>query len=268
MALNTLEGKKFYYELSNGSFSMPSHHYHNLFELYFLERGRCRYFIDDNSYDVEPGDIAFILPGTVHKTIYENNSRKRRVIYCSGYFVPGSVMPVISEMSAVYREPSIIPEVKKYISEIETEYKENNIFSQDKIRCFMHLLLILLAQHKNKIVSPPPQSSVISSIAAFLKDNVSSNLSLSETAEKYGFTPQYLSSLFKEKTGMGFHEYIHLLRMLKAEELLSSSVPFSISEVSEKCGFNDSNYFSFVFKKHFGMNPSAMKKQYKQTSIS
>lgn len=260
MILHTFD-KEFYYERSEGEFIMPSRHYHTLFEIYFLEKGSGSYFIDNKSYEIHSGDIVFIPPGTLHKTLYKDNTRIRHVINCPGHFLPDSVTEVISEISPIYRNPETVSLVKEYLFKIEQEYKADNQFSKDTIKCYLQLMLICLAKHKNTRVFITSQNDLISDIAEFMKNNISYSLTLCETAKKYAVTPQYLSMLFKKKTGIGFHEYIHLLRMLKAEELLISNPKISISEVSERCGFNDSNYFSFIFKKHFGITPSEMKKQ-------
>ena len=45
------------------------------------------------------------------------------------------------------------------------------------------------------------------------------------------------------------------LRSTKAEELLCET-DLSITEVAQQCGYNDSNYFSTVFKQTHGLSPS------------
>jgi len=253
--------EKFYYEHSKGKFLMPSKHYHNLYEVYFLEKGSGSYFIDNKSYDIQEGDVVFIPPGTVHKTMYDD-VRVRHVIYCSGHFIPQSVLETLSGMFPVYRNPKIIKEIKDYFFEIEKEYYEKNTYSDDIIRCMFQLMLIFIAKHKNESVLLKSQNDIISDVAEFIKGNLQNQLSLSMVAEKYSVTPQYLSTLFKRKTGIGFQEYIYLLRMLKAEELLKSRTKISVADVSERCGYNDSNYFSYMFKKNFGITPSEMRKKY------
>ena len=253
--------QKFYYERSKGKFVMPSKHYHNLYEIYFLEKGSGNYFIDDKSYDIQAGDLVFIQPGTVHKTMYDD-IRVRHVIYCSKHFIPESVLETMSGMFPVYRNPGIEKDIKDFFFKIEKEYYEKNVYSADLMRCFFQMMLIHIAKHKNESILLNVKNDIVSEVAEFIKSNLQNQLSLSMVAEKYAITPQYLSALFKKKTGIGFQEYVYLLRMLKAEELLKSRTKISIADVSERCGFNDSNYFSFMFKKNFGITPSEMRKKY------
>ena len=53
---------------------------------------------------------------------------------------------------------------------------------------------------------------------------------------------------------MGISEYITFIRIINAEKLLLEGDD-SITSVAQKCGFNDPNYFSTVFKKIKGITP-------------
>jgi two-component system response regulator YesN len=70
----------------------------------------------------------------------------------------------------------------------------------------------------------------------------------------------HLSRKFKEKTGVGLNEYMVIFRLKKAKEFLLTRDKMSICEVAFHCGFNDSNYFSWLFKKTYGVTPSQYRK--------
>ena len=59
----------------------------------------------------------------------------------------------------------------------------------------------------------------------------------------------------KALTGQGPKEYIHIVRLNKAKELLDSRM-YTIAEISTMVGFSDPKYFSTCFKRHFGIAPS------------
>ena len=67
-------------------------------------------------------------------------------------------------------------------------------------------------------------------------------------------SPSYLSFSFKEILQVNFNEYITLVRMEKAKELLE--VPGSmVYEVCRMVGYSDKKYFADLFKKYTGMLP-------------
>lgn len=70
-----------------------------------------------------------------------------------------------------------------------------------------------------------------------------------------GVSNSYFSSVFKKETGKSFISYLTDYRMDIAEELILSGETKSY-KVAEKVGYLDANYFSYVFKKRFGVSPS------------
>ena len=64
----------------------------------------------------------------------------------------------------------------------------------------------------------------------------------------------YLRRAFKKEFNMTITDFLTQVRMEKAKELLAQN--YKLSDISEMVGFNDSSYFSKVFKKYFGKSPS------------
>jgi signal transduction histidine kinase/ligand-binding sensor domain-containing protein/AraC-like DNA-binding protein len=62
----------------------------------------------------------------------------------------------------------------------------------------------------------------------------------------------------KSASGYAPNEYLRIIRMKEAARLMSSTDK-TVSEISSSVGFNDSNYFSKSFKKHFGETPTEYK---------
>ncbi|MCC3375934.1 helix-turn-helix domain-containing protein [Cohnella sp. REN36] len=79
-----------------------------------------------------------------------------------------------------------------------------------------------------------------------------SNLNLNLLAEAFQMSPIYLGRLFKESTGKSAVEYITEVRMARVKQLLDES-SLSTKEILEQCGWEESNYFYVLFKKHFGI---------------
>lgn len=81
------------------------------------------------------------------------------------------------------------------------------------------------------------------------------SLSRKYVSEILGITPEYLSKLFKLHMGTTVVKYIQQVRIERARMLLANS-EISLSNIAEKCGFSDQNYFARVFRKHMSMTPS------------
>jgi YesN/AraC family two-component response regulator len=84
-------------------------------------------------------------------------------------------------------------------------------------------------------------------------------LTLEKVASIVYLHPVYFSQLFKQKTGIGFKEYIIQLRLEHAKKLLQHS-ELRLADVAEQIGYQDMRHFTQVFRKKFHMTPT----QYRQ----
>lgn len=239
--------------------TMPKHHYHDLFEIYLLEEGECKYFIDEESFDVKEGDLVLIPAGTIHKTMYEVPRYSRRLIYCSSHFIPTRVIESLHDILYHYSAPKIKNEIINIFDTIELEQEKNDEFSADIIQNQIHMLFYLII--RNKPTKSQKGNMYVSEAISFIKENYDRDIRLPDIAELYSVSPEHLSRVFKKETGFTFREYLNMVRLQKAEAMLKSEKKISVSEVAYKCGFNDSNYFSDKFKKIYGYPPVKVKKK-------
>lgn len=80
-------------------------------------------------------------------------------------------------------------------------------------------------------------------------------LSINMLSEELKMNTSYFSRLFKQETGATFTEYLTRVRIDKAKELLRTTTK-RISEITYEVGLKDPYYFSTVFKKYNGVNPT------------
>lgn len=91
---------------------------------------------------------------------------------------------------------------------------------------------------------------------AFVKENfANSDVSVEMLCSYLHVSPAYFSTIFKRETGVSFITYLTNIRMEEAINLLNSTDDKTYV-ISIKVGYTEPNYFSYVFKKHFGVSPS------------
>ena len=244
-------------------------HYHDLFEMYFIESGACCYFIDNKSYQLEPGDIIFVPAGVVHNTEYKNTIHSRRLVNCSEWFIPEALREKLSSRPYLYRNPALTERVCEILQGIEQECREPDEYSAESLRCYTYELFFLVARNPNLCEVMRGEKHYIEDAVEYLQSNFASNVTLGDMAKKYFVSPEHFSRVFKRETGFHFSEYLNLLRLKKAESMLRQLNAATVTEIAQSCGFNDSNYFSIKFKNFYGVSPkkyqSLNKKRDQQT---
>ena len=84
------------------------------------------------------------------------------------------------------------------------------------------------------------------------------DLSIDFICNYLGVSSAYFSTVFKKETGKTFVGYLTDFRMEKAEKMLVETDEKTYI-IAQQVGYSDPNYFSYVFKKQFGVSPSKYK---------
>lgn len=96
---------------------------------------------------------------------------------------------------------------------------------------------------------------IVKATKEYLENHYTEDISLEDMAAYVNVSPQYFSKLIKKNTGFNFMEWLSMLRVKKAKELLTNS-DYTVKEVCFMVGYRDPNYFSRIFKKRIGITPS------------
>lgn len=92
------------------------------------------------------------------------------------------------------------------------------------------------------------------------RDYKKEDLSLPLVSEQLHISSSYLSSILKKGIGDSFVSILTKKRMEVAKELVLYS-PAKLLEVSNQCGYSDQHYFSYCFKRYYGISPNKMREQ-------
>ena len=102
----------------------------------------------------------------------------------------------------------------------------------------------------------------LSKVLRFLKGNYTRPITSKTLCQEFACSRSHLSHTFNQAMGITLKEYLNVLRIEGAKQLLHSS-ELNITEIAFSIGFSDGNYFTNVFKKHTGISPSAYRKRVK-----
>ncbi|MGV6939009.1 response regulator transcription factor [Paenibacillus sp. CMM36] len=104
------------------------------------------------------------------------------------------------------------------------------------------------------------KSYVVKQVQELISQDKGQELSVKTIADQVYLHPVYLSKIYKAETGEGLGDYIIRMRMERALYLLKYSNK-KIYEITTELGYQNPQYFSKMFKKHYGMTPHEFRDQ-------
>lgn len=154
-------------------------------------------------------------------------------------------------------------------TEKKSKYKElfisickhyNSTLESDKIMLnslILKLIYLLNEESAKQTYGDKMKSSnykIIECVLEYIKKNIASDLSLNTLAAQVKFSPIYFHNCFKTSVGKTLHEYVEEQRIKMASNLLLTT-DWTLTRISEECGFSSQSYFSYAFKKKMNMTP-------------
>lgn len=109
------------------------------------------------------------------------------------------------------------------------------------------------------LADSPDEIRSVRTVKEYIHGHLSEDLSREQLAGLVHLTPDYLSHLFKKKTGLSLTNYI-IHERIEAAKLMLLKTDHSISEIAKDCGFQNISYFSKQFRTFTGMTPREYRK--------
>lgn len=250
----------FRFEMADNRSAFPGRiHYHDIWEVYYLTGGSCRYFIGNKTYRLDTGDLVVIPPGVIHRVIYDSSTHSRMLVNCSADHIAASCVSRLEQTPHFSPDPVCARQVRSLFGKLQAESAQRDAFYPDICRSLLSQLLVLLCRSEGSRPKVTAGSPFVEDAVLYIHENYMLHLTLTETARRCAVSPEHLSRVFRRETGFGFNEYLNIYRLKRAESLLKSGSCSSIAQVAGLCGFPDSNYFSKAYRKMYGLPPSKVK---------
>ena len=248
----------------------------NLFDyyygIYFLLSGERKFFIDGKIYLLSGNDLLFIDKNVLHKSTYCTNTPHERILI---KFTPAFIEELIKilgikqfnflfKTAHFHLEEPLLSKVLDLFQEMESEFHQKMSCSQLMLKSYLNQLIIHLSRSNNLSKKSPialsKEESYIIWCINYIEQHYALDPSLNEIAQMLYLSPSYVSKLFKKVTGFNYSTYLTNIKLKHAKDLLITTEK-SIAQISEECGFSNSNYFCDVFKKTNHQAPSIFRQQ-------
>lgn len=252
---------------------MKKAHLHDRFEIYYLVSGERIYFIENQTYIVQPGDLIFIDRHALHKTRDTTLGRHERILLEFSSFFLGSLEAELADaMSRLFisggRLMRLSSSSKYEIEHLLTDMLKEADEQKDGYELMIRLLLSKIIVKAGRYLDDEHAKSqvttwyhpVMSRVVPYLHDHFHESLSLDQLASQFDLSKFYFSRLFKQYTGYSVVQYVQLLRVREAQRLLRET-GLKVIDVAEQSGFDNIQHFCRVFKQVSGKSPMNYRKK-------
>lgn len=158
------------------------------------------------------------------------------------------------------------PQISECIIEMIDEYFSREIGYELAVKSTIYRLIVfLLRKYVVKVLTNDEFNEKVNNLRRFdsvfkyINNNYADKISIRDLADIANISVYHFCRIFKEAAGKTATGYINGVRLEKAANCLESN-DLNITEVAMKCGFESINYFSRLFKKHYGVAPTEFRK--------
>ena len=218
------------------------------YDLTIVLEGTMTYVIDNKTIVIPKNGAMFLAPGTLRERI-GNHTFTKYISFnfhipegCAPAFdklMPNCITSTIRKLLAIYPYTSVLPP----------------FFTHDKVA---HLLNLVISELCDSSFWGSNNEHIIN-ISRYINENLDKKISIDDISHEIGLSREYIMRIFKRETHKTITEYINTQKMTLAKELIQSQT-LSLSDIAANLGYDNYNYFSRLFKKHFKVNPAAFKK--------
>ncbi len=238
-------------------------------ELVFVEKGTLTILEDDTLFSVKGGESLLLWPHRKHIGVgtfpadlkfywlhFELNTQHENP---SDFPVSLISLP---QHGKVLNPQYVISLFRQFLSEQEAITRSNAL----------ELILLLIMQQLSVAAKDETQADNSGVALAYkaqqlIRTQFHLPVSTSTLASQLHCNADYLGRVYRQTFQLTITEAIHRQRVLSAEKMLITD-SCSLSEVAERCGFQDVGYFRKVFRKAMGLTPAAWKRRYCKVHIN
>ncbi len=246
---------------------------HDSWEIVYVDRGEIIVNADGKESILRQGEIVFHMPGEFHS--HRCDGTHGASVFIMSFVCTSSAMKyymrktakVPSELISLMKR--LFDECLKTFSVSEstlTTLPDAPIGGLQLTRIYLEEFLIRMMRSEEKKMPAgvvftshqPLDSPLAEKICEYLSEHIYDRVTLDDLSEEFHFGKSHLCDIFKKAQNDTIVNYHLKLKMAEAKRLLREE-KLSVSEVSERLGFDSPAYFSRIFHKITGMSPRSFR---------
>ncbi len=250
--------------------SVYPYHWHYANEFLFILDGEAKITIGEETDLYKEGDLLLINPFIPHMISAPESVVMLALQVNSKYFGNGTRFEVNS-VKHPNEDYSNIVSILANLIKFHSEAGPNHELLMQSIMLKLKYEMLT----KYKVASPGNEEeqrfekhfAKFQNILRYIQENFRYDISLTEVAEKFFYSPSYLSRSFEKMMGVSFKKYVNNLRLTEAvADLLTSDK--TIDAIALESGFPNTRSFVSLHKEVYGNLPSERRKTGNTKTVS
>lgn len=250
--------KLFQFEGKDGHY-VREKHWHRSIEIFAVFEGTLAFFINEEEYPLGSGEFILLNSNEIHSI---SSPEANRTIVLQ---IPMNVLRNVETGGGLIlfthspkRQDSKIMEL---IGSMYQELQERGSEYEWKVQSvFFMLVYLLLTKYRKREILPEEirhyrKLNRLSTITGYIRENYTKELSLEMVADRFGYSPSYLSRMFRKYAQTNYKTYLQNVRIEYGFRELANT-DHTIGEIALNNGFPNQKAFTREFKKKYGILPS------------
>lgn len=230
-------------------------HWHMEHELIACREGSAQVMLDDTMFNITQQQCIFCHSGCVHYISASPDSLLLVCLFNEKMYDP-ITSPFTLENPVFEDRYGILPK----LSEIRHELQNQPIFFECRTEAMIGEILVDVFRGEPLRKAQWQFSDVITRYKQLLNhiDLEYEHITYRNAVQFMNMSDAYFSRYFKRQAGMTFSQYLNVVRIEKAVQLLDSAPTMKITDVMLRCGFNTIRSFNRVFREVTGFTPTTL----------
>ncbi len=247
-------------------------HCHSGYELIYVTQGIGKYVVEGVEYPLLPNTILLLRPYEYHYVCpQESHTYERYVVHFSEKILMETtksltILNTQQGSSGIYFPPKAIsPLIQMQFQTVdldlpcEEEECGENPSRAEAVLCAAVNQILLLLSYLQADTPHTHETEWVGEVIRYLGENITTDISLDETAKRFFVSKYHLCHAFRAHTGISVFSYLTAKRIALAEQLLEDGIP--ATEVALQVGFGDYSTFYRAYRKQMGESPSEIKRR-------
>ncbi len=219
----------------------------NYYDFTFVLKGRLRYKVNGQIFELHQNDAIFLPPNTIIERFEINESVK----YVSYNFLA-------YENARLPEGPFLKGIISKQILDAVSCFSASHIAETYSTKEKAMNLLNFILHELNDILDFKSSNPHIINIIRYINEHITEPIGLACISSHIGLTKEHTAHIFKKETNMTVTQYINHRKMMIAKDMIGSTA-YPLHDIAERLGYDGYSYFSRVFRKEFGISPNHFK---------